>query len=48
MAHYQHILVGVDLSDESNQVLDRAASLISAGNTRLSIAHIIEDRKSVV
>ncbi len=42
MAHYQHILVGVDLSDESNQVLDRAASLISAGNTRLSIAHIIE------
>ncbi|TQV81371.1 universal stress protein [Exilibacterium tricleocarpae] len=42
MAHYQHIIVGVDLSEESAQVLDRAVSMAAACNARLSIAHIIE------
>ena len=42
MAHYQHILVGVDLSEESAQVLERASSLAATSGARLSISHIIE------
>lgn len=42
MAQYRHILVGLDLSDESSQVLDRAISLAQASGAQLSLAHIIE------
>ncbi|MFD1217784.1 MULTISPECIES: universal stress protein [Microbulbifer] len=42
MAGYKHILVGLDLSEESSQVLDRAAQLASDSGASMSLAHIIE------
>lgn len=39
---YRHILVGLDLSKESPQVLSKAAALAQACNARLSMAHVIE------
>ncbi len=42
MSYYQHILVGVDLSDESEQVLARASSIAGGEQAKLSLAHIIE------
>ena len=42
MPHYRHLLVGLDLSDESTQVLARAGSVAQAGNAKISLAHIIE------
>ena len=42
MAQYQHILVALDLSEESPQVLEQAVSLASTANAKLSLVHIIE------
>lgn len=42
MAVYTHIIAGLDLSEESPQVLRKAADLASACNATLSIAHVIE------
>lgn len=42
MAGYKHILVGLDLSEESSQVLDRAAQLANDSGATMSLAHIIE------
>lgn len=42
MTLYQHIIVGLDLSDESPQVLGKAAALARVCGARLSIAHVIE------
>jgi len=42
MANYQHILVGIDLSDESQQVFDRAQGLAQSHQAKLSLVHIIE------
>ncbi len=42
MSNYTHILAGVDLSDESQQVLERAANLAKAHQAKLSVAHIVE------
>lgn len=42
MSNYKHILVSIDLSDESQQVVDRAAALASANNATLSVVHIVE------
>lgn len=42
MSNYTHILAGVDLSDESQQVLERAAAMASASGAKLSVAHIVE------
>ncbi len=42
MSNYTHILAGVDLSDESQQVLERAANLAAANQAKLSVAHIVE------
>jgi len=39
---YQHIIVGLDLSEESSQVLDRAISMVQAYGAQLSLAHVIE------
>lgn len=39
---YRHILVGVDLSEESPQVICKAAELARACNAKLSLAHVIE------
>ena len=42
MSGYNHILVGVDLSEESQQVLNRASALASASGAKLSMVHIVE------
>ncbi len=42
MPVYSHILVGLDLSEESPQVLCRAAALARVCGAKLSIAHVIE------
>lgn len=42
MSGYNNILVGLDLSEESTQVLDRAAQIAAQSNAQLSLAHIIE------
>jgi universal stress protein A len=42
MSTYQHVLVGLDLSEESNQVLSKASSLAKLNSARLSVAHIVE------
>ncbi|WP_299593060.1 universal stress protein [uncultured Microbulbifer sp.] len=42
MSGYNNILVGLDLSEESSQVLDRAAEIARHSNAKMSLAHIIE------
>lgn len=42
MSGYNNILVGLDLSEESSQVLDRAAQIAAHSNATVSLAHIIE------
>ena len=42
MATYDHILLCVDLSDESDQVAARAAALRDSSSAKLSAIHIIE------
>ena len=39
---YHHILVGLDLSDDSQQVLDKALKIARACGAQLSIAHVLE------
>lgn len=39
---YSHILVGIDLSDETQQVLAKAVHIARACNAQLSIAHVLE------
>ncbi|WP_421863879.1 universal stress protein [Motiliproteus sp.] len=39
---YQHILLAIDLTEESGQVADRAVALAKQGETRLSMIHVIE------
>lgn len=42
MTTYQHILLCIDLSDESDQVAARAAALRDSSAAKLSVIHIIE------
>lgn len=42
MACYKHIIAGLDLSEESPQVLEKAAELAKACGASLSVAHVIE------
>lgn len=42
MACYTHIIAGLDLSEESPQVLEKAAELAKACGASLSVAHVIE------
>lgn len=42
MASYKRILVGLDLSEESSQVLERAGEFGKAFAADLSLAHVIE------
>jgi universal stress protein A len=39
---YRHILVGVDLSQDAEQVLAKAIHIAQACNAQLSIAHVLE------
>ena len=42
MSAYKHILVGLDLSNESQQVVNRVKFLFDNTNTKISICHILE------
>src|SRR5690554_5924503 len=42
MNEYTHILVALDLSDDSQQIMNRAQALAQANNARLSIVHVLE------
>lgn len=42
MALYQHILVGLDLSDESGKIIKHAKALAKTFSAELSIANVIE------
>ncbi len=42
MSNYKHILVGLDLSEESEEVIARATALAAAAGAKLSLAHVIE------
>ncbi|WP_439134160.1 universal stress protein [Pseudomaricurvus sp.] len=42
MTNYTQILVSLDLSEESKQVLERAVTLASANNAKLSLVHVVE------
>jgi len=42
MSQYNHILLDVDLSSESDQVAGKASALCTAFGSRLSVVHVIE------
>jgi universal stress protein A len=42
MSTYQHILVGLDLSPESQQVTQRVKYLFANTDTKISICHVLE------
>lgn len=42
MAVYKHVLVGLDLSPESTQVMRRVQELLGASDARLSLIHVQE------
>lgn len=39
---YSHVLVGLDLTEESPQVLAKAVQIAKACNAQLSVAHVLE------
>ncbi|MBQ0711672.1 MAG: universal stress protein [Porticoccus sp.] len=42
MSAYKHILVGLDLSEDSQQVVDRVKSLFASGTQKVSLVHVQE------
>ena len=42
MSAYKHILIGLDLSEESQQVVDRVKSLFAGNGQKLSLIHVQE------
>lgn len=42
MSAYKHILIGLDLSSESQQVVDRVKCLFTGDNQKLSLIHVQE------
>lgn len=42
MSYYHHILVGLDLSAESQQVIDRVKDLFGERDARISLVHVQE------
>ena len=42
MSGYNHILVGLDLSTESQQVIDRVKYLFANTDTKVSLCHVLE------
>lgn len=39
---YQHVLVAVDLTDEADEVLNKAKAIAEACNARLTLVHVVE------
>ncbi|MEH6616739.1 MAG: universal stress protein, partial [Porticoccus sp.] len=42
MSAYKHILVGLDLSEESQQLVDRVKALFTDGTQKMSLIHVQE------
>lgn len=42
MSAYKHILVGLDLSEDSEEVLSKAQEIANAFSANLSVAHVLE------
>lgn len=42
MSAYKHVLIGLDLQPESQQVVERVKSLFLSGETKLSLIHVQE------
>ena len=42
MSSYKHVLVGLDLSTESQQVIDRVKFLFANSDIKISLCHILE------
>ncbi|MFL0799224.1 MAG: universal stress protein [Agarilytica sp.] len=42
MSNYTHILVGLDLSDDCEVILSKAASLAKNNNAEITVAHVFE------
>jgi len=42
MSVYKHILIGLDLSPESQQVIDRVKFLFADSDAKISICHVLE------
>lgn len=42
MSAYKHVLIGLDLQPESQQVVDRVKSLFSGGPQKLTLMHVQE------
>ncbi len=42
MSQYKHILVAIDLSDEADDVLDKAKSLAETYSAQLTLVHVVE------
>lgn len=42
MTAYQHILIGLDLSDSGEEVLKRAISVSENDSTRFSVMHVVD------
>ncbi len=42
MPSYQNILLALDLSDEADQVLERASELINQATAELTLLHVVE------
>ena len=42
MSQYSHILAGLDLSEDSQQILQKVAVIAKAFNAEVSIAHVVE------
>ena len=39
---YQHVLIGLDLSDESSQIIARVKDLFANSQSKISLIHVIE------
>ena len=42
MSTYKHLLIGLDLSPESQQVVDRVKQLFADREVKISVCHILE------
>lgn len=42
MSLYKHILVAIDLSDEADEVLEKAKSIAEKNRARLTMVHVVE------
>jgi universal stress protein A len=47
MARYQHILLAVDFTDDSTQLIDKALELGRQNDARLTLIHVIEYTGSI-